>query len=526
MEEVVETTNDFVPTVKKKSHKTLIIVLISIISVILLVVAGFLGIGIYNNYTDKIIKGVYIKDIEISGLTKDEAIEKVEEELKRKMSDTLTLVHNETKAEISLEQMDIKFDIDSAVDDAFVIGRDENLIQNSANAIKTMRNHVSIEPDISMNEEELKSKLEYLSINLPDTVVQSSYYIEDGDLIIVKGKEGNVVDLDKMIDTIKNGIQDLRYTKEEIKVDVKKEYPNSVDIEKIHEEIYKEPVSAYYTKEPFIVHPHENGVDFQKSVDEVKQLVNESENEVKVKLKYTKPEVTTNMIGTEAFPDLLSEFSTKYAASNKNRTTNLKLAASKINGTVIMPGETFSYNKIVGKRTIEAGYKDAAIYQDGQVVDGLGGGICQISTTLYNAVLFANLEVTDRRNHMFIPSYAGAGRDATVVYGSQDFKFKNNRNYPIKILASVSGGIAKFEIYGLKQEDDCEVEISTKITGSIPYKTVYMSKPGYKSGRVIQSGKNGTKSETYKTLKRNGEVISTERISRDTYSAMNKIIAK
>ena len=130
------------------------------------------------------------------------------------------------------------------------------------------------------------------------------------------------------------------------------------------------------------------------------------------------------MISTEAFPDTLSEFSTRYAASNVNRTTNLRLAANQINGTVLMRGETFSYNDGVGERTIAAGYKEAPIYVSGRVEDGLGGGICQITTTLYNAAVFANLEIVERTNHQFVPSYVGAGRDATVVYGAIDFKFK------------------------------------------------------------------------------------------------------
>lgn len=161
-----------------------------------------------------------------------------------------------------------------------------------------------------------------------------------------------------------------------------------------------------------------------------------------------------------------------------------------------MPGETFSFNTVVGKRTIEAGYKDAPIYQDGKVVDGLAGGICQISTTLYNAVLFANLDIVERRNHQFVPSYASAGRDATVVYGSIDFKFKNTRSYPIKIVCSVSGGIVKFELFGLREQNEWEVEISSK---------------------VISTTATSIKSVTYKTVKQNGEVITSGIINRDTY---------
>lgn len=121
-------------------------------------------------------------------------------------------------------------------------------------------------------------------------------------------------------------------------------------MQEIYEQIHKDPVNAYYTSDPFVVHPHENGVDFAISMEEAIQILTQEAEEYTIPLKITKPPVTTNMIGTEAFPDLLSSFSTSYNAKNKDRTTNLKLASNKINGTVIMPGETFSYNTIVGKR--------------------------------------------------------------------------------------------------------------------------------------------------------------------------------
>ena len=111
-----------------------------------------------------------------------------------------------------------------------------------------------------------------------------------------------------------------------------------------------------------------------------------------------------------------------------------------------MPSETFSYNKTLGERTIAAGYKEAKIYSN-----GLGGGICQISSTLYNAVLMSNLEIVERRNHQFVTSYLPAGRDATVVYGLTDFKFKNSRKYPVKINAGVQNGIERFQYMELKK---------------------------------------------------------------------------
>ena len=238
-------------------------------------------------------------------------------------------------------------------------------------------------------------------------------------------------------------------------------------------------------------------MDFKISLEDAKALVaSEQKEEYNIPLNIIIPNVTTNMIGTEAFPDLLSTYSTKYATSNKNRTTNLILAANKINGTVLMPGETFSYNRVVGARTIAAGYKEAPIYVEGRVEDGLGGGICQITSTLYNAVVYANLEVTQRTNHQFVPSYVTASRDATVVYGSLDFQFVNNRNYPIKLVCSVSGGIANFQIFGMKQEDDYEVQISS-----------------YETGRTSTA----IYSEAYKILKKDGQIVNKQLLSKDTY---------
>ena len=166
------------------------------------------------------------------------------------------------------------------------------------------------------------------------------------------------------------------------------------------------------------MHPHVNGVDFAISIEDAKKLLEEEKEEYIIPLNITEPEITLEKLGKEAFPQLLGTFSTTYNTSNKNRVTNLELASEKIDGTIILPGETFSYNKIVGERTIAKGYKEAAVYSGGKVVDGIGGGICQISTTLYNAVIYANLQITERSNHRFLTSYVTAGRDATVSWGT------------------------------------------------------------------------------------------------------------
>ena len=485
---------------KEKSEKTnkvlhiLKIVLISIVTIILL---AFVIFTIFNMFNTNIVSGIQIQGLDVSGLSKSDAKYQLDNYISQKLPEEITVKHGDFETTISLSQIEASIDTKTAAENAFKIGREGNPFQNDYQVLKTLFNNVNIPLTTSVNTEQLTQNLQEISTQLPDAVMQSSYYQEYNNLIITSGKAGYVIDIEPTIEAIKNSISNFSCIDTPIELVVKEEQPVAIDIEKIHNEIYKEPVDAYYTTNPFTVYPSENGLDFKISVEEAKQLITaEAKEEYSIPLKTLYPNVTTSMIGTEAFPDQLASFSTNYNTRDTDRTTNLRLAANKVNGTVLMPGETFSYNKVVGQRTIAAGYKEAPIYVNGQVVDGLGGGICQISSTLYNAVIYANLDIVTRSNHQFVPSYVTASRDATVVYGATDFQFKNNRKYPIKIMCSVSGGVASVRIFGLKQDDDYDVQISSYITGQTS---------------------TATYSEAYKILKRNGKVIKKVLLSKDTY---------
>lgn len=463
---------------------------------ILIILITFITFTLINTKSQTIAHGISIKGIDISGLTKEEATQKISTYISSSIPQEIKLKHNDYETSLSTEQLSVYFNTNEAVEIAYEIGKNGNIFENNFIILKSLFSKTNIDPGFSIDEEQLKNSLQDISNKLPDKVIESSCYIDGNNLIITKGHSGNVIKIEESAKYIKYNINNLNLKDNQLQLITEEQSPTQINLDAIYNEIHKEPINAYYTQNPYRVIPSENGLDFGISLEEAKQLLQEEKDEYTIPLKVLYPNVTTNMIGTEAFPDLLSNFSTKYSASNRNRTTNLILAANKINGTVLMPGETFSYNKTVGARTIAAGYKEAPIYVSGKVEDGLGGGICQITTTLYNAVLYANLEVTERSNHQFVPSYAGASRDATVVYGAIDFKFKNNREYPIKITCSVSNGIANFKIFGLKSENDYEVQITSRIT---------------------RTTSNAIYSEAYKTLKKNGNVVSTERISKDTY---------
>ena len=506
-EEKVEIVEEEVPKALQKKEPnnsgnglqpkhTLFYILIFFVALLLILFIIFGSFAIYNiNNTDKIANEVSIYGIDVSGKTKAEALIAVSEKFDSIKGTDIKLISKDYETAINPSEINLNFDINSAINYAFSIGKSGKLFKDNFDVFNTMINSINITPTYSLDDKALTSTLDNFSKDLPNAVVESSYYIENSNLIITKGKEGSIVDSSKTTSDIKSKIKDFSYLTSPVEISVINQKPKEIDINKIYEEVHKEAKDAYYTTNPYAVYPSENGIDFKISLAEAKEKVAKADKECKIPLKTVYPKVKTNDIGKKAFPNLLGEFSTHYV-NNPSRTTNLKLAAKKINGTVLLPGETFSYNKVVGERTIAAGYKNAAIYQNGEVVDGLGGGICQISTTLFNAALFANLDIVELHNHQFVPSYVGAGRDATVVYGSKDFKFKNSRKYAIKIECSVSGGVAKFKIYGLKEDPEYDIKVNASI---------------------ISQSSTYTKSVTYRTLSLNGKTVSKEKIYTCTY---------
>lgn len=473
---------------------TIILAIFIVISMASLIVFYFV-----NLKKNTIQSGVYIKDVNVSGLTKEQAVNQVENYLKEVMSDHIILNYKENEYYVGVEQIEASFNINSAVEYAYQIGKSKNIFKDIKDIIEIYFFNITIDPILNYNEEELEKYIDNIQANLPDQLEQSSYYVENNNLYITSGKIGAGIYKDDLKLKILDGLQTINYNNQKIEIPTYEQYPDEINLQQIHSEIYKEVKNAYYTKQPYAVYPHVVGINFD--IEKAQQMIDsEEKEEYKIALQLTNPEVSINDIGLDAFPDMLAEFTTKYDAGAKNRTTNLRLASDKINGTVIMPGEVFSYNKVVGKRTIEAGYKEATIYENGQVTTGLGGGICQISTTLYNAVVAANLEITSRRNHMFTTSYVPAGKDATVAWGSTDFKFKNTRDYPIKIESTVSGGIAKVRVYGLKTDNEYNITIETA---------------------TVKSTSKNLIVDSFKVYRQNGQVIKKEKISRDTYKKLN-----
>lgn len=232
-------------------------------------------------------------------------------------------------------------------------------------------------------------------------------------------------------------------------------------------------------------------------------------------------------ITSKDLPDDLTElahYSTHYYEPG-NRGDNILLACSKINGTLLEPGDVFSYNKVVGPRDQDTGFRIAPVIIKGKLEPGLGGGVCQVSSTLYNAALLSNLQIVERVHHAFPVHYLPAGRDATVSYGSIDLQFKNTTKGPLLICASGSDGRVRMRIYGRKQPGmTVKVDRTQVSSWKPPLQIVHTSDIPPNKTKVIDEGKYGHRVTVIRYIYVYGKLVSKQIVSRDYYQAFPRIV--
>lgn len=517
--------NEELEDIAKEKKKIKKITISSIVLTVALLILSTI-FALLNLSNPRIIKNVYINNIPVENLLVTEAEGKLNKIYQDDYDKDITLKLNDFEYKIRPKQIEFKPEIEKTVKDAYNFGRNKNIFKNNYDILGQYFKLKKIPMTSNFNKELYDGVLKDLISKIPGQVKQPSYNIEEKTLFVYPGEEGLVLDNEKVKKKI---IERFEGKTEEnvIEIPVSKVAPNKIDIEQIYNEVKKDPVDANYNKETKEVTIEENGIDFDISLDEAKKIFLENKDEYKIPLKIIPPKITLNDLDLPIFDNTISTYSTTYNAGLTARTKNLKLAASKINGLILKPGETFSYNRVVGKRTIAAGYQNAAIFSGGKVVDDVGGGICQISSTLYGAVLNANLQVIERTNHGMQTSYSKPGIDATVYYGSLDFKFKNNRNVPIKLYASVSGGKVVVSIKGENPEGE-KANITTEILRVIPRKLIVKEDPNMEIGKEVvqQGGADGKEVRTYKQIVKNGSSKGRTIVSTDIYNPSDRIVVK
>ena len=219
-------------------------------------------------------------------------------------------------------------------------------------------------------------------------------------------------------------------------------------------DIYVAPEDAAFVINPddtVSVRPSNTGryLDPEDLGNHIKEVaLKRTDRTVVLNVKPMVPALTTEQANAMNIRECIGRFSTNFNPENKPRVHNIREAARAIDGVILGPGETFSFNEIVGPRSAEAGYLEAPVMVDDDLVPGIGGGICQVSSTLYNAVLLANLSIVARSNHSMLPSYIQAGRDAAVAYDYMDFKFRNDGSSHILVKLIVADNSITAKVYG------------------------------------------------------------------------------
>lgn len=310
------------------------------------------------------------------------------------------------------------------------------------------------------NEEALEEAVKASGIADGGTTKQTEYRTEKDELVFTIGTAGEEADLASLKEELKAAIQADDHTVIECPVSAGK--VEDIDLDQVYQEICREPENA--TLDPannYQVKEAVAGVKFdrekaRKALDAAKEG-----STVTIELMREEPEVTTADLQEHLFADNLATYSTRVTGT-ANRKDNIRLAVEKCNGAILLSGDTFSYNDTVGEQTAETGYKLANATMDGQVVQAYGGGICQVSSTIFAAALYANLQIKERWEHEFVSSYIDAGMDAAVAWGFLDFRIGNNKKYPIRLDIVYADDILTVDIRGTKT-DNSIVEIETAV---------------------------------------------------------------
>jgi len=510
--------NEEKKVINTKTLKIIVGVLIGIIVVFGLLVAFTIG---YN----KIYDGININGVDIGGLTKVQAINVLNEHYRELGNLDVSLSSEEEDISFKAKDVYAVFISEKAAELAFNTGREGNFFKKLVLGLKYRLMSKEIKYDVSVDVKKFDKQIDFVASELGNEVVQPSYVRQGDKLIVNTGMTGVKIDhsaiRQKAIDEL-NKLKNANVEIETIKVK-----PEKVDIEKIQNAIKTKVQNAEYISDTGVLVDQIIGIEIA-DLEEAKKIaerVTEEGMQFSIPLKITLPETTIDSVLEELFKDTLSTYTTYFNVNEKERTENVKLAAKSINNVILMPGQEFSYNNIVGERSTENGFKIAKVYQSGQVVDGLGGGICQVSSTLYNSVVKADLEILERKNHSLPVSYVKLGTDATVVYGVLDFRFRNNQQYPVRIESKISGGALTIDICGIKTNPGRTVDIETETVSVLPFaeKTIEDANLPMGTEEIIQTGKKGYKVKSYRVTKENGVEIERKLISTDTYSPIAQI---
>lgn len=445
-----------------KSKKKIIISIVIVLAIIIGSIVAYI-VSIQKKveeWNDKIYPNVYVENVNLSGMTKEKAIEVLEKDVKEPVEHKTIKVQAADKSiEIKYSDLSPEYNIDETVNEAMNYGKDLNLFEK--NNLINGKDKKELNLDFKYDESKLTDYEKKLTEMVNQNAKNATISINGSNISVIEGEDGRAIEEDKMVSLVKEAIN---------------------------------------------ANPEDNSV-------------------VEVPVEVTKPKITKEMLSK--IDGVIGSFTTSYTSSDANRSANVEIAAKTVNGTILMPGDTFSYNNTLGERTTAKGYRDGAAYVGNKVVMVTGGGICQVSTTLYRAVLRAGIMPTERHNHSMTTTYSGPSEDATVSWGSLDYQFKNPYDFPIYIQGYTSNKHVTFNIYGNVQGMDGKTyELQTVVNETLKPSVKTVDDPNLPEGQKVveQRPVTGYKSSGYLVTYQNGKEIDKKLIGHDVYKQKDEII--
>lgn len=495
----------------QKSVSSRRIVTVAVICVLVLALAAvgfFLVRPALAPYHCRMADGVSIAGVDVGGMTKGEARKALQAALDETLyRENLTVALPMKSITLSPADTGVQVDVRAAVNDAYRMGRSDG----------SLPGNMDLRPYLSVNSEYIRTALEGYASKF-DTEFSDSHYALTGDapdlgtenhdpdapcqtLELTVGVPEAHLDVDSAYDQILGvygqAVAACRAGEYRVIVDIPAESaPAELDLDAIYDEICTAPVDDSLDMTEYRFVPGSYGYSFDLDAAKAALAQAKPGETVSVPMTFVEPEILGDAV---YFRDVLGSCETKHS-DNKNRNTNLRLLCEALNGVVVQPGETFSYNDTLGERTAEKGYKPAPAYSGNRLTDAIGGGVCQGSSTLYNCVLLADLEVVTRSCHGATVAYLPLGLDAAVNWGTTDFQFRNNFHFPVKIEAETTVDLVKMRILGT-DEKDYYIEMTSGYDDSredVIYAVSYKNKYSKETGELISKDR-----EAFSTYYRN-----------------------
>ncbi len=437
------------------------VVITILIMSLLLTVAASAGASLLPFSTDRVMPNVHAGNLDLGGVSREQGVLKLLEFEDQLKEKNVNLTVQNTSRNLPLKSIDVDINEQAVMDRALQVGHTGPIWQRWNERVRVRNEIIRIPLAVNLDRKKLKVKVNSLLSDVTSAPVDASFRITPDDSIEI----------------------------------IPGQKGHQVDHEALYEKLL---MLVTHGVEPY---------------------------EAEVAMVDIEPTHTVESIKSMGLKGLLSSYSTNFNPNQVGRTYNVRVAAAALDGLMVSPGEEVSFNKVVGPRSTEAGYKNAKIILNNEFVDGLGGGVCQVSSTLYNAVLLANLEVTERDNHSLPVGYVPVGRDATVAFNYLDFRFKNNQDSYVLIKSKADNNSLTFKIYG-NTDNKKDVTIKSWVVRVLEPEVIYEKDPNLAKGEQIikQEGIRGYKAAGELIISQNGEQTH-KPLPESLYRARNEIIA-